>query len=240
MVKRNQQFHQEFFKTEAGTYLDIGANIGMTVVPVAFNPLVKCHAFEPEPANYQNLERNIAENCPDGNVKTYRVALFEREAVLPFEIATINLGDHRLHVSTDLPAKEGEAERKIINVPCIRLDDLAIALDGPLLIKIDTQGAEPFVFAGGQVTLAKADIILLECSPYLMARLGGDPNIIIDFLRKEFSVGRIGLPDDASTGISYRKSMEEICSILLSSITVWQDDPHKYVDIIDEKRTAQL
>jgi hypothetical protein len=70
-----------------------------------------------------------------------------------------------------------------------------------------------------------------------MARLGGDPNIIIDFLRKEFSMGRIGLPDDASTGISDRKSMEEICSTLLPSITAWQDDPHKYVDIIAEKRT---
>jgi FkbM family methyltransferase len=233
------KFIKGFFKAEAGTYLDIGANIGMTVVPLAVSdPQVKCHAFEPEPNNYQNLERNIAENCPAGNVKTYQLAIFDRETVLPFEIATINLGDHRLHASTDLPAKEGEAERKIINVKCIRLDDLPMELDGPLLVKVDTQGAEPFVFAGGQATLAKADILLLEWSPYLMARLGGDPKIIVDFLRKNFSMGRIGPPDDAPAAISDRKSMDEICSTLLPSITAWRDDPHKYVDVIAEKRTT--
>jgi FkbM family methyltransferase len=229
-------FIKGFFQGGAGTYLDIGANIGMTVVPVAAsNRLVNCHAFEPEPANYENLVYNISENCSSGNVRTYQLALFDREAVLPFEIAQKNLGDHRLHISTGLPSKLGEVARKIINVPCIRLDDLEIAIDGPFFAKIDTQGAEPYIFSGGQATLAKADVILFEWSPYLMARIGGDPNIIIDFLRKEFSTGRIGQPEGSSAGIDARISIEEICAILQTSITAWREDPYKYVDIIVEK-----
>ena len=55
--------------------------------------------------------------------------------------------------------------RKIIEVRCVRLDDLSIELDGPVFAKIDTQGAEPFVFAGGTHTLARADAIQVEWSP---------------------------------------------------------------------------
>src|SRR5882762_4083900 len=56
----------------------------------------------------------------------------------------------------------------------VPLDDLHLGIKGPLVIKIDTQGAEPFVFSGGKETLSKADLIVVEWSPYHMARLGGE------------------------------------------------------------------
>jgi FkbM family methyltransferase len=107
---------KQFFDGKAGTYLDIGANIGLTVVPIAANASVACHAFEPEPANYRNLMQNTSENCPNANVKLHQLALFDRKANLPFEIAKGNHGDHRIHVATGLVARQGEIRRKVIDV----------------------------------------------------------------------------------------------------------------------------
>lgn len=222
-----------FFAGCGGTYLDIGANIGMTTIPIAqHNDQVKCYAFEPEPINYRNLVRNIAENCPSSNVKTYQLALHEREEVLPFEIADGNLGDHRLHIETGLLAKQNEVGRKIIEVCCVRLDDLPIELTGPVFAKIDTQGAEPFVFAGGRQTLARADTILVEWSPYHMARLGGDPNVVLSFLEEHFNYGQIEEADAKAGQQGESGQMKEITARLQSTITRWRDDPFSYVDVI--------
>ncbi|CAB3741196.1 hypothetical protein LMG27174_06732 [Paraburkholderia rhynchosiae] len=225
-----------FFPGSGGTYLDIGANIGMTTIPIAqHNDRVKCYAFEPEPVNYRNLLRNIAENCPSCNIETYQLALHEREGVLPFEIADGNLGDHRLHVETNLPAKQNEANREIIEVRCVRLDDLPIQLTGPVFAKIDTQGAEPYVFAGGRKTLAKADAILVEWSPYHMARLGGDPNVVLRFLEDHFSHGQIEETDANAGKQGESGPMKAITTRLQSTITKWRDNPFNYVDIVATK-----
>lgn len=101
-------------------------------------------------------------NCPTSNIETFQLALHEREEVLPFEIADGNLGDRRLHIELNLPAKENEVARKITEVRCARLDGLPIQLAGPVFAKVDTEDAEPYVFAGGSKPLAKVDAILVE------------------------------------------------------------------------------
>src|SRR3989442_15021738 len=42
-----------------GTLVDVGANIGLTSIPVARTPGVRCYAFEPDPENYRYLLSNI-------------------------------------------------------------------------------------------------------------------------------------------------------------------------------------
>jgi hypothetical protein len=165
--------------------------------------------------------------------------LHEREEVLPFEIADGNLGDHRLHIETDLPAKQNEVGRKIIEVRCARLDDLPIQLSGPVFAKVDTQGAEPYVFAGGSKTLAKADAILVEWSPYHMARLGGDPNVVLQFLEEHFPYGKVEETDAKAGKPAETEPMRTIAARLRSTITEWRDDPLNYVDIFATK-TASL
>jgi len=78
--------------------------------------------------------------APNANVKSHQLALFDRKAKLPFEIAEENLGDHRIHIETGLVAKQGEIGRKVIDVCAVPLDDLHLRIKGPLLIKIDTHG----------------------------------------------------------------------------------------------------
>ena len=54
-----------------GTFIDVGANIGLTLVPVASNRSVRCYGFEPEPLNFSYLARNVAANCKFDNVTLY-------------------------------------------------------------------------------------------------------------------------------------------------------------------------
>ena len=227
---------KQFFDGKPGTYLDIGANIGLTIVPIATNASVACHAFEPEPANYRNLVQNISENCPNANVKLHQLALFDRKANLPFEIAEGNHGDHRIHVATGLVAKQGEIRRKVIDAYAVPLDDLHLGIKSPLVIKIDTQGAEPFVFSGGKETLSKADLIVVEWSPYHMARLGGDPMIVIDFLEREFSFAKIITPDVSQAEILPTGGKKQIFDFLKETIRSWRDDPQRYVDVVASKK----
>ena len=164
-----------FFAETGGTYIDVGSNIGLTVLPVAVNPAVRCFAFEPEPTNFTNLAENVRRNAVHGNVVLHQLALADRTATLRFGLADDgNLGDHRLVSDTDT--------RRSIAVAASRLDDLDLPIAGPLGVKIDTQGAEPAIIAGGRETLARAGLAVLEFSPMLMDRLGGDPEIVLEYL----------------------------------------------------------
>src|SRR5258707_659504 len=64
------------------------------------------------------------------------------------------------------PGFQNEDKRAVIEVSCVRIDDVHLDITPPFFVKIDTQGAEPFVIAGGRRTLALADCILMEWSPY--------------------------------------------------------------------------
>ncbi len=184
---------RRFFADRGGVYLDIGANIGLTAIPVARNPQVRCIAFEPDPVNFANLTDNIRRNAEHGNVELHQVALFDRAGSLPLSLATDgNLGDHRV-VTADAAPDRG----RTIQVPAARLDDvllddMAPARFGPLAVKLDAQGAEPFIIAGGQEVLRQASLVVLEFSPMLIDRLGGDVAVVIDFLAgfEQFEIAR--------------------------------------------------
>ena len=162
----------DFFSADGGTYMDVGANIGLTTIPLARNLRVRCMAFEPEPTNFSFLQRNVARNAPAATVDFHQVALFNDCGSMMLSIANANIGDHRL-------TKDGVPGRRSIEIPTVPLDDFVTEISGRLAIKIDTQGAEPFVMAGGPKVLAKAGLLVMEFCPFLMNQLGGDPNVVI-------------------------------------------------------------
>ena len=53
-----------FFGPQGGTYLDIGADIGLTLVPIANRRNVLCYGFEPAPRNFMYLSHKVQEDCP--------------------------------------------------------------------------------------------------------------------------------------------------------------------------------
>jgi FkbM family methyltransferase len=185
---------KSLFAERGGTYLDIGANIGLTVIPISQNPQVECYAFEPEPTNFRHLSENISVNCPAGNVHPLKFALSDKNTVLPFEIAVRHSGDHRISV-VDVQGEFIEHTRQKISVLAKRLDDVIADAVEPLAAKIDVQGAEPFVIAGGRNTLSQARLISLEFWPYSMRRMDGDISSVIAFLAGHFREGTISAGD---------------------------------------------
>ena len=191
---RESSLFKNLFAEHGGTYLDIGANIGLTVIPIAQNPQVACYAFEPEPTNFHYLSENVFLNCRAGNVRLLNLALYDRNATLPFEIAERHSGDHRISV-IDVEGELNEQDRKKISVSAKRLDDVITNVTTPLAAKIDVQGAEPFVLAGGRDTLSQASLLSLEFWPYSMRRMGGDVSAVIAFLTEHFQEGSISPGD---------------------------------------------
>jgi FkbM family methyltransferase len=119
------------------------------------------------------LTANLAINCPQHTVSLHQVALGDRNGTIAFEVNPTNPGDNRLAGSGR--SAMGENRWKRIEVQVRRLDDVLGDISGPIVAKIDAQGAEAKIIAGGYQTLCKAELVTLEWCPYLLARAGGDP-----------------------------------------------------------------
>lgn len=178
------------FLEDGGTYLDIGANIGLTTIPVARNPRIDCVAVEPDPAMFALLRANVARNCAYANVTLHNLALGDRGGTVTLMRSPGNAGDIRLE-RADGPATGETASWGRIEVPARRLDDLALEIGDALAVKLDTQGAEGLVIAGGQDVLARAGLLTLEFWPHALAAVPGDVTRILDFLRGHFRRGEI-------------------------------------------------
>lgn len=225
----------DFFRTHGrGTYLDIGANIGLTTIPVADRGDVACLAFEPEPTNYRYLDGNIRRNCRHGNVELFDVALFDRPATVDFELSKQNLGDHRIHVDGHDGAFS-ESTREIIRVRAEKLDALigSRKLITPLAAKIDTQGTECQVFAGGAQTLGRADFIAFEYWPYGIRRANGDVGFLASFVAEHFSQGAIANGD--SREVPPWQPIAAVAKHIEAFGTATSDAPYPYNDIFVRK-----
>jgi FkbM family methyltransferase len=229
---RTNKLMAEFFGVGPGSYIDVGANIGMTVVPIARNPLVQCQAFEPEPTNFVNLLANIGANCPHQNVVAKQIALFSEAGQLCFELASGNLGDHRIRLN-DGVGRLGEDQRRTIEVQARPLDEAVSELRPPVAIKIDTQGAEPYVFAGGRNVIACADLLISEFWPYGMHRMGGNVGEISDQLVAFF--GTISIAEAEEGDLSGPIAVPTGCEKLAELYRQHADDPDWYCDIVARK-----
>jgi FkbM family methyltransferase len=189
---------ETLFRPTGGTYIDIGANIGLTVIPIAGNAAVDCHAFEPHPTNFKHLRENVAVNCPGANVTLHNLALFDSAATLEFEVSPRHSGDHRLRLNQEQGTMK-EQTRETIQVQANRLDSVIERVRRPLGVKVDTQGAEPFVIAGGASVLADTDVLSLEFWPYSMLRMGGSIGLLTSFLANNFREGTASVGDRDET-----------------------------------------
>jgi len=196
---------QIFHGQPTGTFLDIGANIGLTLIPVAQHTTVRCYGFEPEPRNFALLARNIERNVSGDNVRLFNLALLDEDGTVDFELSERNFGDHRVR-SVGRAASEvfREDQRRLIQVPSRRLDGLLTPADlpRPVVAKIDAQGAEQQIYAGGCGILGSADVLVMEYWPYGIERMGGDTDRLVQAIEKDFRFGcflvkrRVPRPED--------------------------------------------
>lgn len=160
---------------ELDQLLDIGANIGTTVIEIlGRRPDMTAVAFEPEPRNFELLRINLLANGLESRVQARQMALGDATAQATLELAAANLGDHRVRVAgarTD--GVFGEQHRATIRVPVARLDDVEVRIDRRTLLFMDVQGMEGHVLAGAANALQARPPLVLELWPYGLDRVGG-------------------------------------------------------------------
>jgi FkbM family methyltransferase len=213
---------REFFAPVGGTYIDIGANIGLMTIPFARDSRIRCLAFEPEPLNFGFLQRNVARNAPESSAELHQMALFHEHSTLSLALADGNIGDHRVTLS-------GVPGRQIVQVKAVPLDDFVERIQGPLAIKIDTQGAEPFIIAGGHTVFAQAGLLVMEFCPYLMRQLGADPEVAIALIGGFPSVA---VMRGGKAETPHYVSGDEAAQTLREKLRTARDTDEDYLDLI--------
>lgn len=187
---RYQELLLGIFREGQGLYFDIGANIGLTIVPLASRTNVRCIGFEPVPETFLLLQKNLLSAGVSSRVSVFNVALTDRKSHLQMEISDSNMGDSRVRVDSDFASTQdryGESRRETVFVQGERFDSLVDRAEfdgpGPCFMKLDVQGAEVRVLRGVGALLNKLDFLYVEYWPYGMRRAGDSPEELIGFLR---------------------------------------------------------
>ena len=146
------------------TIIDIGANDGAFIQFLqSFFHSPRSIAFEPLPAARRQMENR---NIP--GITIFPHALSDRSGMASFDVNAYAPASSLLPVSalsaTQFPQTSQLVEK--IKVPMERLDDLidADTLEPAVFLKMDVQGVEDRVIAGGKRVISKADIIMIEVS----------------------------------------------------------------------------
>lgn len=140
------------------TIVDVGANIGQfTAAAQATWPAARVLAFEPLPNAAGALRRRRG-------VEVHQIALGDHDGTTVFYPHAYSLSSSTLPVVAGVQDRAWARESQPIEVPMRRLDTVldGQSLAGPVLLKLDVQGLEPAVLAGGPTTLKHVDALLVE------------------------------------------------------------------------------
>ena len=145
------------------TILDIGANVGQSTVTLArVFPDAKIYAFEPIPACYEKLASKFVNS---GNVSTINIALGAEPGELSLELSdyTPSSSFRKMH-NRHVEAFPNTVVSQTVSLRVDTLDNIGntLVLQEPILAKIDVQGFEDKVIAGGQETLKRCQLVILE------------------------------------------------------------------------------
>jgi len=160
---------------EAQVVVDIGANIGWYSVHAGINAKVSAVlACEPEAQNVCLLEQNLAAN----DIRNAYVAPWaigeKRGSASLFLYKSSNLSRHSLVVDSGYGTRQ---------VPVFSLDEtlaqFGLAGQSIHVIKIDVEGYEFAVLAGGVAALELTKAVILEYSPDLLRQAGRTPDDVL-------------------------------------------------------------
>lgn len=234
-ASRTLELACEVLKGTSGTYIDVGANIGLTIIPITKLGPISCFGFEPDPTNFESLKKNAERNAQCERLRLFQLALSDVSGTAAFSRMEGNLGDHQL-VGGNAARSDREAfaqTREFLNVEVRPLDSLALEITHPLVVKIDTQGAEPMVLRGGATTIGIADLLIMEFWPWGISRFQNSADDLLVFLATNFksiscASGEIG---DLHSWSSIDKSIQ----FLRSFFAEQRPNEDVYLDVVAKK-----
>lgn len=132
-------YERHYEVKEGDVIIDVGAMIGTFSLKHAAIA-AKIYAFEPFPASFELLTKNIARN-KFGNIIAYNLALAHQNGVLKLWLHD-NPGSQSILM-------QGDVER-FIPIKCVKLDEVEEIMEEERidLIKIDAEGAELNILQG--------------------------------------------------------------------------------------------
>ena len=150
---------------DIATVLDIGANVGsFTFTTQPLFPNAQFYSFEPLPDCYQKMLQHLKDAR---HFKAFNLALGDQSGEVTIQRSSDDPASSILPM-TDVHkgAFPTSASSTPVAVKLERLDTVAqdMAITEPMLIKIDVQGYESFVLKGGQKTVRRARIVIIETS----------------------------------------------------------------------------
>ena len=184
---------------EGMTMVEVGANIGYYTLLAASRVGVhgKVYAFEANPQVFEILYRNIEVNGFLDRVTLVNKAVIDRSGSLTFHCPKYHQAGGSIVPFSDEFLKEKREKSETIEVETVSLDEYFAHQHGKIdILKIDAEGAEPFIFRGMKKLLAgNSDIkIVCEFTPPRYASQGLDPSAFLnEILKQGFKVKLINL-----------------------------------------------
>ena len=167
---------QHFFgeaAVDGGTFLDVGANIGTTIVTALRQyPFADGFAFEPERDNHELLALNLALNDLDDRSVALRMAVSSATGLADLVIQEGSSGKHWIN-SAGLEVRETTST---VAVPTVSLDELVsmktLDPDRVKLTWIDAEGHEGYILRGATSLCARGCPTVLEWNPEALIESG--------------------------------------------------------------------
>lgn len=130
-------------------FYDIGANQGLfsVIVNESFGKQVEIHAFEPISYNFKILQKNLPKK---ENIFLNNIALLDREGEIKFKVPK----SESLLASSTISNEYADKYLKNyyeIKVSCMSLYRYIKNHKPPTIVKMDVEGAEPFIIDGGKI-----------------------------------------------------------------------------------------
>ncbi len=163
-------------------FIDIGAHYGYyTLLAHKRYPKSKIIAFEPVPENFEILKRNVELN-QISNAELYNLAVSNKDGLARFNVA-------------EASSKSGFYESPLAKT-CKEIEVRTVCLDSlfketphvPTVVKIDTEGHEPYVLQGMKRLLKECEDIrlIIEFNPKCLRKADYTPE---QFLEEVFQFG---------------------------------------------------
>ncbi len=160
---------------EGDVAVDVGSNIGTTVIPSSLNvgKSGKVYAFEPHPRIFSYLKGNLRLN-KIRNVEAYNIAIGNQKG-------HIYLSNRK---NDDMNMVGLREEENCLQTPIATLDSFIKDNEKIALLKIDVEGYEKFVLEGAERTLAATECVFMEMTENFLSKYDSSSQQVMKILEQ--------------------------------------------------------